>query len=125
MERTNAYGIPMGKNEGKITLKRARRRCVDNIKMNQREICGVGWTDITRGMDQWRTLVNKIMHIEIPYNAEKFVSSCTAGGFSRRVQLHGVRDYATTNLNIDAHKTPSKFSVDVQVMMACRIFKGL
>jgi hypothetical protein len=37
-ERRNAYGILVGKPEGKIPLERPRRRCVDNIKMNLREI---------------------------------------------------------------------------------------
>jgi hypothetical protein len=39
-DKWNAYRILMGKPEGKIPLGRPRRRWVDNIKMDLREI---GW----------------------------------------------------------------------------------
>jgi hypothetical protein len=39
-EKRNAYRILVGKPEGKRPLGRLRRRCVDNIKMDLREI---GW----------------------------------------------------------------------------------
>jgi hypothetical protein len=39
----NAYRILLGQPEGKRTLRRPRRRWVDNIKMNLREIGGMGW----------------------------------------------------------------------------------
>jgi hypothetical protein len=41
-EKRNAYRILMGKPEGKRPLGRSRRKWVDNIKMDLREI-GVGW----------------------------------------------------------------------------------
>jgi hypothetical protein len=37
-EKTNAYRILVGKTEGKRLLERPRRRWVDNIKMDLREI---------------------------------------------------------------------------------------
>jgi hypothetical protein len=43
-EKRTAYRILVGKPEGKSPLGRPRRRCVDNIKMDLREI---GWD----GMD--------------------------------------------------------------------------
>jgi hypothetical protein len=43
-EKRNAYKILLGKPEGKGPLRRSRRRWVDNIKMDLREI---GWD----GMD--------------------------------------------------------------------------
>jgi hypothetical protein len=43
-EKRNAYRILVGKPEGKRPVGRPRRRCVDNIKMDFREI---GWD----GMD--------------------------------------------------------------------------
>jgi hypothetical protein len=46
------------------------------------------WIDLTQDRDQWRTLVNKVMNIQVPQNAVKLLSNCTTGGFSRRVQLH-------------------------------------
>jgi hypothetical protein len=42
-EKKNAYRILVGKPEGKRPLERPRRRCVDNIKMDVREI---GWDGV-------------------------------------------------------------------------------
>jgi hypothetical protein len=42
-EKRNAYRILVGKPEGERPLPRPRRRWVDNIKMDLREI---GWDDI-------------------------------------------------------------------------------
>jgi hypothetical protein len=42
-EKTNAYRILMGKPEGKRPLGRRRRRWVDNIKIDLRDI-GMVWT---------------------------------------------------------------------------------
>jgi hypothetical protein len=39
-KKRNAYGILVGKPEGKRTLGRSRHRWVDNVKMDLREI---GW----------------------------------------------------------------------------------
>jgi hypothetical protein len=57
-EKRNAYRILVGKPEGKRPLGRPRRRWVDNIKMDLKEIGrdGVDWMDT----DQWRALVNGI-----------------------------------------------------------------
>jgi hypothetical protein len=44
-ERGNAYRILVGKTEGNRPLERPRRRWVDNIKMDLREI-GRGWYDL-------------------------------------------------------------------------------
>jgi hypothetical protein len=61
-ERRNAYRILVGKPEGKRPLGRPRRRWVDNIKMDLRE---VGWD----GMD-WIDLawahVNAVMNRRVP-----------------------------------------------------------
>jgi hypothetical protein len=72
-EKRNAYRISVGKPEGKRPLGRPRRRWVDNIKMDLREIGwdGMDWIDLAQDRDQWN-----------------FLSGCTIGSFSRRVQLH-------------------------------------
>jgi hypothetical protein len=50
MGRRNAYGILMGKPEGKRPLKRPRHRWEDNIKMDLREIGwgGMDWIDLAQ-----------------------------------------------------------------------------
>jgi hypothetical protein len=59
-EKRNAYRILLGKPEGKRPQGRPRRRWVNNIKMDLREI---GWggkdcIDLAQDRDQWRGLVN-------------------------------------------------------------------
>jgi hypothetical protein len=44
MGEMNAYSILVGRPEGKIRLKGARHRRVDNIKMDLREMCLEAWT---------------------------------------------------------------------------------
>jgi hypothetical protein len=67
-EKVNAYRILVGKPEGKRPLGRPRCRCVDNIKMDLREIGwdGIDWTDLAQDMDQWRALVNRAMNLRVP-----------------------------------------------------------
>jgi hypothetical protein len=59
-ERRNAYRILVGKPEGKRPLGRPRRRWVDNIKMDLREVGWYGrdWIDLAQDSDRWRALVN-------------------------------------------------------------------
>jgi hypothetical protein len=68
----------LAKPEGKRPLGRQRRRWVDNIKMDIREIGwdGIDWIDLAQDRDQWRALVNTVM------------SSCRFHFSSRRAQLH-------------------------------------
>jgi hypothetical protein len=63
MRRRNVYRILVGKPEGKRPLGRPRRRCVDNIEMDFREIGwgGMDWIDLAQDRDQWRALVNNEM----------------------------------------------------------------
>jgi hypothetical protein len=54
--------------EGKRPLGRPRRRWVNNIKMDLREIGlnGVDWIDLAQDMDQWRALMNAVINLRIP-----------------------------------------------------------
>jgi hypothetical protein len=67
-EKRNAYKILAGKPEGKRPLGRPRRRRVDNIKVDLREIGwdGRDWIDLAQDRDQWRALVNTVMNLRVP-----------------------------------------------------------
>jgi hypothetical protein len=54
--------------EGKRPLGRPRRRWVDNIKMDLREIGwdGVDWFDMAQDRDQWTALVNMVLNLRVP-----------------------------------------------------------
>jgi hypothetical protein len=68
IDKRNAYRILVGKLEGKRPLGRPRRRLVDNIKMDLREIrcSGMDWIDLAQSRDHWRALVNTVMNLRVP-----------------------------------------------------------
>jgi hypothetical protein len=67
-EKRNGCMILEGKPEGKRPRGRPRRKWVDNIKMDLREIewDGMDWIDLGRDRDQWRALVNTVMNLRVP-----------------------------------------------------------
>jgi hypothetical protein len=67
-EKRNAYRILVGKPEGKRPLGRSRRRWVDNIEMDLRQIGwnGMDWIDLAQDRDQWTALVNMVMNLRVP-----------------------------------------------------------
>jgi hypothetical protein len=67
-EKRNAYRILVGKPEGTRPLGRPRRRWVDNIKMDLREIGwdGMDWIDLAQDRDQWKALVNTVINLWVP-----------------------------------------------------------
>jgi hypothetical protein len=70
-EERSVYRILMRKPEGKRPLERPRRRWVDNIKIDLREI---GW-DVVDGIDlaQDRDQCEHGDELRVPQNAGKFV----------------------------------------------------
>jgi hypothetical protein len=52
--------------EGKRPLGIPRRRWVDNIKMDLREMDGMEWIDMAQDRDQWRALVNTVSNLRVP-----------------------------------------------------------
>jgi hypothetical protein len=54
--------------EGKRPVGRPRRRWVDNIKMDLREMGwnGMDWIDLAQNRDQWMAFVNTVMNLRIP-----------------------------------------------------------
>ena len=60
----NAYRVLVGKPEGK----RQRRRWVDNIKIDLREVgCEPReWIDLAEDRDQWQAYVRVVMKLWVP-----------------------------------------------------------
>jgi hypothetical protein len=59
-EKRNAYRISVGKPEGKRPLGRSRRKWVDNIKIDPREIGwdDMDWMDLAEDRDQFSGSIN-------------------------------------------------------------------
>jgi hypothetical protein len=64
-EERNAYGLLVGKPEGKCLLGRPRRRLVENIAMDLSETGwdGMNWIDLSQDRKYWRALVNTLMNL--------------------------------------------------------------
>ena len=54
--------------EGKRPLGRPRRRWVDNIRMDLKEVeCGyMDWIGLAQDRDSWRRLVSAVMNLRVP-----------------------------------------------------------
>ena len=67
-EEMGAYRVLVGKAEGKRPLGRARRRWVDNIRMNLQEVgcVYVDWIGLAHDRDRWRMLVSAVMNLRVP-----------------------------------------------------------
>jgi hypothetical protein len=65
--KKNAYRILVVKQEGKTPLGRPRRKWVDIIEMDLREIGWVGtdWIDLAQDRDKWRAPVNTVMNLRV------------------------------------------------------------
>ena len=94
-EEREVCRVLVGKPEGKRPLGRPRRRWVDNIRMDLREV-GRGymdWIGLAQDRDRWRTLVSAVMNLRVPWNARNFLTSWKPLSFSRRTLRHGVSKY--------------------------------
>jgi len=73
-------------------LGRPRHRLKDSIKMDLR---GIGWCEAASGLmgqdrDRLWAVVYVVMNLQVPENAENFLTICGIFTFTRRTMLHGV-----------------------------------
>jgi hypothetical protein len=45
---------------------------------------------VAQDRNRWRTLVNSVLNLRVPWNAGKLSSGLTSSGLSNNVQLHTV-----------------------------------
>jgi len=67
-EERGVYRFLLGKPEGKRPLGIPRRRWVDNIRMDRREV-GCEYMDLiglAQDRERWRTLVSAAMNLRVP-----------------------------------------------------------
>ena len=66
-EGRGVHRVLVGKPEGKILLRRPRRRWEDNIKMDLQEMvggCG-DWMELAQDRDRWWALVSTVMKLRV------------------------------------------------------------
>jgi hypothetical protein len=63
-----AYGVLVGKHEGRRPLGRHRSTWEDNIKTNLRDVgwWGTDWINPAENRNTWRAFVNAIMKLRVP-----------------------------------------------------------
>jgi hypothetical protein len=67
-ERRGAYGILVGKPEGRNRLKGPNidgRIILERI-FERSEWGGIDWIDLSQDRDRWRALVNAVMNLRVP-----------------------------------------------------------
>jgi len=66
-EGRGVHRVLVGKPEGKRPLGRPKCRWEDNIKIEIREVGGVGdWMELAWDRESWRALVDTVMNVRVP-----------------------------------------------------------
>jgi hypothetical protein len=66
-EDIKVYKVLVGKPEGKIPLRRPRRRWEDGVRINLREIGlgGVAWIRLAQDRDRWEAVVSAVRNLRV------------------------------------------------------------
>ena len=66
-----------GRPEGRRPIVRPRLIREGNNKMRLQKVVWrvMGWIDLDQDTDRWRALVNEVMNLRVPQNAEIFLTS--------------------------------------------------
>jgi hypothetical protein len=66
-EKRSAYGILVGRPEGRRPLGRPKRRWEDNIKIDLQEVeWDMDWIEMAQDRDRWPALVNAVLKLRVP-----------------------------------------------------------
>jgi hypothetical protein len=66
-EKRGAYGILVGRPEGRRPLGKPRCRWDDNIKMELQEVgWSMDWIELAQDRDRWRVLLNAVVNLGVP-----------------------------------------------------------
>jgi len=60
------------------------------MNLTEIRLDGVDWVHLAQDRDQWRSLVNTVMNLQVTYKAGNFLTIWVAVIFSRRTLLHRV-----------------------------------
>jgi hypothetical protein len=77
VERRGVYRVLMGDPEGRRPLGRPRLGWEDNINIDLQAVgCGgMDLMDLAEDRERWWALVNAVMNLRVPHNAENFLTS--------------------------------------------------
>jgi hypothetical protein len=66
--KRNEYRLLVGKPEGKRPLGRPRRRWVDNVRVDLRQVGwgDVDWIGLAQDRNRWRAPVNSVLNLRVP-----------------------------------------------------------